>query len=93
MGADSSHRRLSVPPGSISHPGTPSPMRPAISHDLNSPVTCCTFATYNCSLFFFVFYATQRLKVDLDRSTAVNQFLGARVARCTLTGLANFLYR
>uniref|UniRef100_A0A674MD73 Tumor necrosis factor alpha-induced protein 2 n=1 Tax=Takifugu rubripes TaxID=31033 RepID=A0A674MD73_TAKRU len=34
----------------------------------------------------------QRLKVDLDKSTAVNQFLGARVARCSLTGLANFLY-
>lgn len=40
-----------------------------------------------------VIYVIQRLKVDLDRSTAVNQFLGARVARCTLTGLANFLYR
>ncbi|XP_075876092.1 exocyst complex component 3-like protein 2 [Nelusetta ayraudi] len=34
----------------------------------------------------------QRLKVDLDRSTSVNQFLGARVARCCLTGLADFLY-
>ncbi|XP_047463900.1 exocyst complex component 3 [Mugil cephalus] len=34
----------------------------------------------------------QRLKVDLDRSTSVNQFLGARVARCSLVGLANFLY-
>ncbi|KAM3868732.1 exocyst complex component 3-like protein 2 [Diretmus argenteus] len=34
----------------------------------------------------------QRLKVDLDRSTAVNQFLGARVARCSLIGLADFLY-
>uniref|UniRef100_A0A665TD56 Exocyst complex component 3-like 2a n=1 Tax=Echeneis naucrates TaxID=173247 RepID=A0A665TD56_ECHNA len=34
----------------------------------------------------------QRLKVDLDRSTSVNQFLGARVARCSLTGLADFLY-
>nr|XP_020469208.1 exocyst complex component 3-like [Monopterus albus] len=34
----------------------------------------------------------QRLKVDLDRSTAVNHFLGARVARCSLTGLADFLY-
>ncbi|KAF3706769.1 Exocyst complex component 3-like protein 2 [Channa argus] len=34
----------------------------------------------------------QRLKVDLDRSTSVNHFLGARVARCSLTGLANFLY-
>ncbi|XP_076017278.1 exocyst complex component 3-like protein 2 [Genypterus blacodes] len=34
----------------------------------------------------------QRLKVDLDRSTSVNQFLGARVARCSLIGLANFLY-
>ncbi|XP_068600491.1 tumor necrosis factor alpha-induced protein 2-like [Brachionichthys hirsutus] len=34
----------------------------------------------------------QRLKVDLDRSTAVNQFLGARVGRCTLIGLADFLY-
>lgn len=41
----------------------------------------------------FFFYFIQRLKVDLDRSTAVNQFLGARVARCSLTGLANFLYR
>uniref|UniRef100_A0A3Q3IPK7 Exocyst complex component 3-like 2a n=1 Tax=Monopterus albus TaxID=43700 RepID=A0A3Q3IPK7_MONAL len=30
--------------------------------------------------------------VDLDRSTAVNHFLGARVARCSLTGLADFLY-
>lgn len=35
----------------------------------------------------------QRLKVDLDRSTSVNQFLGARVARCCLTGLADFLYK
>ncbi|KAJ7996894.1 hypothetical protein DPEC_G00223240 [Dallia pectoralis] len=35
----------------------------------------------------------QRLKVDLDRSTAVSQFLGARVARCSLTGLSDFLYR
>ncbi|XP_068188064.1 tumor necrosis factor alpha-induced protein 2 [Antennarius striatus] len=34
----------------------------------------------------------QRLKVDLDRSTSVNQFLGARVGRCTLIGLADFLY-
>ncbi|KAM9847022.1 exocyst complex component 3-like protein 2 [Aulostomus maculatus] len=34
----------------------------------------------------------QRLKVDLDRSTCVNQFLGARVARCSLVGLADFLY-
>ncbi|KAM6907576.1 exocyst complex component 3-like protein 2 [Xenentodon cancila] len=34
----------------------------------------------------------QRLKVDLDRSTSVSQFLGARVARCSLIGLANFLY-
>ncbi|XP_037324423.2 exocyst complex component 3 [Pungitius pungitius] len=35
----------------------------------------------------------QRLKVDLDRSTSVNQLLGARVARCSLVGLADFLYR
>ncbi|KAL0994652.1 hypothetical protein UPYG_G00125360 [Umbra pygmaea] len=34
----------------------------------------------------------QRLKVDLDRSTAVSQFLGARVARCSLNGLSDFLY-
>lgn len=34
----------------------------------------------------------QRLKVDLDRSTAVSQPLGARVARCTLNGLADFLH-
>ncbi|XP_056266166.1 tumor necrosis factor alpha-induced protein 2 isoform X2 [Pseudoliparis swirei] len=34
----------------------------------------------------------QRLKVDLDRSTSVNQCLGARVARCSLFGLADFLY-
>uniref|UniRef100_UPI0037E901AE tumor necrosis factor alpha-induced protein 2 n=1 Tax=Semicossyphus pulcher TaxID=241346 RepID=UPI0037E901AE len=34
----------------------------------------------------------QRLKVDLDRSTSVNQFLGARVARCSLIGLSDFLY-
>ncbi|XP_034538724.1 exocyst complex component 3 [Notolabrus celidotus] len=34
----------------------------------------------------------QRIKVDLDRSTSVNQFLGARVARCSLIGLADFLY-
>ncbi|XP_062309512.1 exocyst complex component 3-like [Osmerus eperlanus] len=34
----------------------------------------------------------QRLKVDLDRSTAVSQFLGARVARCSLNGLTDFLY-
>ncbi|XP_037543654.1 tumor necrosis factor alpha-induced protein 2 [Nematolebias whitei] len=34
----------------------------------------------------------QRLKVDLDRSTSVSQFLGARVARCSLIGLADFLY-
>ncbi|XP_031594395.1 tumor necrosis factor alpha-induced protein 2 [Oreochromis aureus] len=34
----------------------------------------------------------QRVKVDLDRSTSVNQFLGARVARCSLVGLADFIY-
>ncbi|KAM9385537.1 exocyst complex component 3-like protein 2 [Pholidichthys leucotaenia] len=34
----------------------------------------------------------QRLKVDLDRSTSVNQFLGERVARCSLIGLADFVY-
>ncbi|XP_038153110.1 exocyst complex component 3-like [Cyprinodon tularosa] len=34
----------------------------------------------------------QRLKVDLDRSTSVSQFLGARVARCCLIGLADFLF-
>ncbi|XP_030638888.1 tumor necrosis factor alpha-induced protein 2 [Chanos chanos] len=34
----------------------------------------------------------QRLKVDLDRSTAVSQLLGARVARCMLNGLADFLH-
>ncbi|CAL8278221.1 unnamed protein product [Arctogadus glacialis] len=34
----------------------------------------------------------QRLKVDLDRSTTVSQFLGSRVARCCLIGLADFLY-
>ncbi|RVE64325.1 hypothetical protein OJAV_G00145110 [Oryzias javanicus] len=34
----------------------------------------------------------QRLKEDLDRSTSVSQFLGARVARCSLIGLADFLY-
>ncbi|XP_026036843.1 tumor necrosis factor alpha-induced protein 2 [Astatotilapia calliptera] len=34
----------------------------------------------------------QRVKVDLDRSTSVNQFLGARVARCSLIGLADFIY-
>uniref|UniRef100_A0A3P9J5M3 Exocyst complex component 3-like 2a n=1 Tax=Oryzias latipes TaxID=8090 RepID=A0A3P9J5M3_ORYLA len=34
----------------------------------------------------------QRLKEDLDRSTSVSQFLGARVARCSLSGLADFLY-
>ncbi|KAK0149015.1 Exocyst complex component 3-like protein 2 [Merluccius polli] len=34
----------------------------------------------------------QRLKVDLDRSTTVSQFLGSRVARCSLIGLADFLY-
>uniref|UniRef100_A0AAR2LR21 Exocyst complex component 3-like 2a n=1 Tax=Pygocentrus nattereri TaxID=42514 RepID=A0AAR2LR21_PYGNA len=34
----------------------------------------------------------QRLKVDLDRSTGVSQLLGARVARCTLNGLADFLH-
>ncbi|XP_051979008.1 tumor necrosis factor alpha-induced protein 2-like [Xyrauchen texanus] len=34
----------------------------------------------------------QRVKVDLDRSTAVSQPLGARIARCTLNGLADFLY-
>ncbi|XP_041933069.1 exocyst complex component 3-like protein 2 [Alosa pseudoharengus] len=33
----------------------------------------------------------QRLKVDIDRSTAINEQLGARVARCTLSGLADFL--
>ncbi|KAK3527464.1 hypothetical protein QTP86_023050, partial [Hemibagrus guttatus] len=33
-----------------------------------------------------------RLKVDLDRSTGVSQPLGARVARCTLKGLADFLH-
>lgn len=35
----------------------------------------------------------QRLKVDLDRSTSVNQFLGARVARCSVIGLSDFLYK
>ncbi|XP_055055683.2 exocyst complex component 3-like protein 2 [Misgurnus anguillicaudatus] len=34
----------------------------------------------------------QRLKVDLDRSTAVSQPLGASIARCTLNGLADFLH-
>ncbi|XP_055732261.1 exocyst complex component 3-like [Salvelinus fontinalis] len=34
----------------------------------------------------------QRLTVDLDRSTAVSSFLGARVARCSLNGLSDFLY-
>ncbi|XP_062845228.1 tumor necrosis factor alpha-induced protein 2 [Trichomycterus rosablanca] len=34
----------------------------------------------------------QRLKVDLDRSTGVSQPLGARVARCTLKGFADFLH-
>ncbi|XP_049598980.1 tumor necrosis factor alpha-induced protein 2 isoform X2 [Syngnathus scovelli] len=34
----------------------------------------------------------QRLKVDLDKSTSVNQFLGARVARFSLIGLADFLH-
>ncbi|XP_051552265.1 tumor necrosis factor alpha-induced protein 2-like [Myxocyprinus asiaticus] len=34
----------------------------------------------------------QRVKVDLDRSTAVSQPFGARIARCTLNGLADFLY-
>ncbi|CAB1352325.1 unnamed protein product [Coregonus sp. 'balchen'] len=34
----------------------------------------------------------QRLKVDLDRSTTVSPFLGARVARCSLNGLSDFLY-
>ncbi|TRY85068.1 hypothetical protein DNTS_031078 [Danionella cerebrum] len=33
-----------------------------------------------------------QLKVDLDRSTAVSQPLGARVSRCTLNGLADFLH-
>ncbi|XP_033834594.1 tumor necrosis factor alpha-induced protein 2 [Periophthalmus magnuspinnatus] len=44
---------------------------------------------YQCQLARSVI---QRLKVDLDRSTSVNQFLGARVARCSLIGLADFLY-
>lgn len=44
---------------------------------------------YQCHLARSVI---QRLKVDLDRSTSVNQFLGARVARCSLIGLADFLY-
>ncbi|XP_063048810.1 exocyst complex component 3-like protein 4 [Engraulis encrasicolus] len=35
----------------------------------------------------------QRLKIDIDRSTAINEQLGARVARCTLSGLADFLQR
>lgn len=51
------------------------------------------FSQYMQSTVSAVIYIIQRLKVDLDRSTAVNQFLGARVARCSLTGLANFLYR
>jgi len=38
-------------------------------------------------------YPVQRLKVDVDRSTTVSQFLGSRVARCSLIGLADFLYR
>ena len=40
-----------------------------------------------------VWVCLQRLKVDLDRSTGVSQLLGARVARCTLNGLADFLHR
>ncbi|XP_072302872.1 exocyst complex component 3-like protein 2 [Eucyclogobius newberryi] len=44
---------------------------------------------YQCQLARSVI---QRLKVDLDRSTSVNQFLGAKVARCSLIGLADFLY-
>uniref|UniRef100_A0AAY4C5D0 Exocyst complex component 3-like protein 2 n=1 Tax=Denticeps clupeoides TaxID=299321 RepID=A0AAY4C5D0_9TELE len=44
---------------------------------------------YQCNLARSVI---QRLKVDLDRSTAVTPLLGARVARCTLTGLSDFLY-
>lgn len=44
---------------------------------------------YQCHLARSVI---QRLKVDLDRSTSVNQCLGARVARCSLIGLADFLY-
>ncbi|XP_048837652.1 tumor necrosis factor alpha-induced protein 2 [Brienomyrus brachyistius] len=34
----------------------------------------------------------QRLQVDLDRSAAINRDLGARVAQCSLNGLADFLY-
>lgn len=49
---------------------------------------------YNIHSFICVcLYVFQRLKVDLDRSTAVSQPLGARVARCTLNGLADFLHR
>lgn len=35
----------------------------------------------------------QRLTVDLERSASVSAALGARVAQCTLNGLADFLYR
>lgn len=34
----------------------------------------------------------QRLQVDLERSSSVNQSLGSRVAHCSLNGLADFLY-
>ncbi|KAK1785940.1 hypothetical protein P4O66_017695, partial [Electrophorus voltai] len=34
----------------------------------------------------------QRLQEDLERSAAVNQNLGSRVAQCSLNGLADFLY-
>ncbi|XP_056603306.1 exocyst complex component 3 isoform X1 [Triplophysa dalaica] len=44
---------------------------------------------YQCGLARSII---QRLKVDLDRSTAVSQPLGARIARCTLNGLADFLH-
>ncbi|KAL0972818.1 hypothetical protein UPYG_G00195110 [Umbra pygmaea] len=34
----------------------------------------------------------QRLQVDLERSAAINNSLGFRVAQCSLNGLADFLY-
>lgn len=87
MGTDSAHRRLSVPPGPIGHPGTSFIYSFMTLRNVFLTLSACLRSTGA------VIYFIQRLKVDLDRSTAVNQFLGARVARCSLTGLANFLYR
>lgn len=81
MGPDPAHRGVPVPLSTLSHPGTLS-------------FHCEMSLKLKRQLFYHLCLSQlQRLKVDLDRSTSVNQLLGARVARCSLVGLADFLYR